>query len=334
MKKLLLLTLSFVLMLTGCSPAQNNSESKLDLEELTDNVYVDYDRTKNENVSAQPIYYAQHIKPDDSALASLFVKPPKIYDNERRNRVFENESEYGRYGSHGIVSYRTNDGMNIFIASQICLDDDMSSVKELDFMSLEELYKKFDEDVHKFIDNYEIYEMTAFTADKFEEITTLTGPSNLEEGWCEPRDVYYIRARQFVNDIPIFTGISPTSVDTMFHDGARIEACYTENGLEYFDIIGGYQVGEEKTADGEFIDLKGAEQIIRDYYEMPYGPEYEILYDCALVYVGVFEGDKTILTPAWEFYCDYGLEPRSPWQDIGSPAIRINAYTGEFMRWS
>ena len=176
--------------------------------------------------------------------------------------------------------------------------------------------------------------MTAFTADKFEEITTLTRPSNLEEGWCEPRDVYYIRARQFVNDIPIFTGVSPTNVDTMFHNGASIEACYTENGLEYFDITGGYQVGEEKPADGEFIDLKGAEQIIRDYYEMPYGPEYKRLYDCALVYVGIFEDDKTILTPAWEFYCDYGWESSGPWQDIGSPAIRINAYTGEFMRWS
>ena len=329
MKKLLLLTLSFALMLTGCSPAQS-SESKLDLEELTDNVYVDYDRTKYENVSAQPIYYAQHITPDDSALASLFVKPPKIYDNERRNRIFENEGEYGRYGSHGIVSYRTNDGMNVYIASQICLDDDMSSVKELDFMSLEELYKMFDEDVHKFIDNYEIYEMTASTADKFEEITTLTRPSNLEEGWCEPRDVYYIRARQFVNDIPIFTGVSPTNVDTMFHNGASIEACYTENGLEYFDITGGYQVGEEKPADGELIDLKGAEQIIRDEYAIPYGYENIVFDDVGLVYVGVFEGDKTILTPAWEFYVEVP-EHSITWKS-SMVWERINAYTGEFMR--
>ncbi len=321
-----------LLLFTACSPVQD-SESKPDLEELTDNVYVDYDRTKFENVSPQPIYYAEHLKPDDSALASLFVKPPKIYDDyERNDRIFENENEHGYYGSHGIVSYRTDDGTNIYKVSRICLDEDMSSVTELDFMSLEELYKKFDEDVRKFIDNYEIYEMTAVTADKFEEITThYEDPSGIKKVWCEPKDIYYIRARQFVNDIPIFTGISPTNVDTMFHNGARIEACYTKNGLESFDIIGGYRVGEEKTVDTEFIDLKGAEQIIRDYYKMPYGPEYERLFECALVYVGGFEDDKTILTPAWEFYFDYGVRP---WHAIGSPAIRINAYTGEFMRWS
>ncbi len=333
MKKTLCLLVLVLLLFIACSPVQD-SESKPDLEELTDDVYVGYDRTKYENVSAQPIYYAESIRPNDSALASLFVKTPKIYDTDAgtgvRHHTFENESEHGYYGSHGIVSYRTNDGSNIHIASQICLTDDMSSVKELDFMSLEELYKKFDEDVHKFIDNYEIYEMTAFTANKFEEITALTEPSNREKGWCEPRDVYYIRARQFVNDVPIFTGISPTNVDTMFHYGAKIEACYTEDGLEYFDIIGGYKIGEEKPADGEFIDLKGAEQIIRDEYEIPYGYENIVFDDVGLVYVGVFEGDKTILTPAWEFYVEVP-EHSITWKS-SMVWERINAYTGEFMR--
>ncbi len=330
MKKTLCLLVLVLLLFTACSPVQD-SESKLDLEELAENVYVDYDRTKYENVSAPPIYYAQYIKPDDSALASLFVNPPKIYDDEERHhRVFENEHEHGYYWSHGGVAYRADDGLDIYEVSRICLDEDIPSVKELDFMSLEELYQKFDEDVHKFIDNYEIYEMTAFTADKFEEITALTEPSNREKGWCEFRDVYYIRARQFVNDIPIFTGISPTNVDTMFHYGAKIEACYTENGLEYFDIIGGYKIGEEKPADGEFIDLKGAEQIIRDEYAIPYGYENIVFDDVGLVYVGVFEGDKTILTPAWEFYVEVP-EHSITWKS-SMVWERINAYTGEFMR--
>lgn len=342
MKKRALLLAFVLLLFTACSSEQTSEESKLDLEELTDHVYVDYNRTKYENVSAPPVYYAEHLRPDDSALASFFSSPPKIYDSKNpsyaSDREFENESEYGCYGSHGSVSYREKNvtaAMNIYVVSEYCLEDNMSSVKELDFMSLEELYKKFDEDVHKFIDKYEIYEMTAFTADKYDEIAALARPSDLEEDWYEPRDVYYIRARQFVNEIPIFTGAYTQNPNEprMYHAGAEIEACYTKNGLEYFKISGGYKIGEEKPADGEFVDLKGAEQIIRDYYTMPYGPEYERLYDCALVYVGVFEGEKTVLTPAWEFYCDYyGYElGERPWEDLGSPAIRINAYTGDLM---
>ncbi len=345
MKKIALLIVFVLCLFTACSSAQIPSEpkldleeptgSKLDLEELTENVYVDYDRTKYENVSAPPIYYAETIKPDDSALASLFVDPPKIYDDnneELQHRVFENEHEHGYYSPRGIVSYCTDDGSDISIVSYLCTKENLSSVKELDFMSLEELYKKFDEDVRKFIDNYEIFEITAVTADIFEHITThYEDPSGIERVFCEPKDVYYIRARQFVNDIPTFTGVSYTNVDTMFHWGATIEARYTNNGLEHFDITG-YRVGEEKPVDGEFIDLKGAEQLIRDYYTMPYKPIYDRirLYDCALVYIAVFEGDKTVLTPVWEFYSDWG--GNGPWDDLGSPEIRINAYTGEFMR--
>lgn len=334
MKKFALLMVLVLFLFTACSSAQNSSESKLDLEELAENVYVDYDRTKYENASAPPIYYAEYIKPDDSALASLFVDPPKIYDDEeQRHRVFENEHEHGYYWSHGGVNYRTDDGLDISEVSRICLDENMSSEKELDFMSLDELYKKFDEDIRKFIDNYEIFEMTAVTADKFEEITThYEHPAGIEVVFCEPRDVYFIRARQFVNDIPIFGGRTSTEVETVFRRGTEIEAGYTKNGLEYFSISGCYLIGEERPADGEFIDLKGAEQLIRDYYTMPYGPKYERLYDCALVYVAVFEGDKTVLTPAWEFYfSDDGIYEERPWRDLWCPAARINAFTGEFM---
>ncbi len=331
MKKISLLLVPILVLFTACSYEQPLEGSKSDPGELTDHVYVDYDRTKYENVSAPPVYYAQHIRPDDSALASFFSSPPKIYDRES-DREFENEieSEYGYYGSHGSVFYCTNDGTNISTASLFCLDDGMSSVKELDFMSLEELYKQFDEDVHKFIDKYEIYEMTAFTAETFEEITTVARPSDLEKGWCEPRDVYYIRARQFVNEIPIFKGAytpNPNVVPAPYHAGAEIEACYTKNGPEYFRISGGYEIGEEKPAEGEFIDLQGAEQVIRDYFEMPYPYYDDILYDCALVYVGVFEGEKTVLTPAWGFY----FEQNGTRFGHGSPLIRINAYTGDLM---
>ena len=163
--------------------------------------------------------------------------------------------------------------MDFYTVAGVCLYENMPSVKELDFMSLEELYKKFDDDVSKFIDNYEIFDVTAITADIFEEIAAhYETPAGIERVFCEPEDFYFIRARQFVNEIPIFTGAytpNPNVEPRMYHAGAEIEACYTKNGLEVLYITG-YRVIEEKTADGEFVDLKGAEQIIRDYYTLPY----------------------------------------------------------------
>ncbi len=334
MKKLFLLTLSALLLLTGCAPEEPVSV-ELPYEKLADELYVNYDRTKFENTAAVPIYYAEYIKPDDSALIPYFSASPKIYD-ERNDREFENDSEHGYYNSHGHVFFGSGDWACISVMSEHFFRYSNSSPKDLDFMPMSEVYKKFNDDVHKFIEKYEICEITAISAEEFAEATAaVSAPINHdgERVWCEPRDVYYITARQIVDETPIFTGVSPTSIETAFHDGAEIEACYTKNGLEHLSLTG-YKIGEEKDNENDFIDFEKAEQIIREEYVAAYGAENTVLIDAELVYVGVFDGDKTILTPAWEFYFGLDYSPVSPYRKQNQVIIRLNAYTGEFMRWS
>lgn len=114
-------------------------------------------------------------------------------------------------------------------------------------------------------------------------------------------------------------------------NGADIEAIYSEDGVEHFDITGStYKVIGEAPVNGSFIDYAGAEQIIRDMYEMPYGYDYVILSNAELVYVPVFdENNKIVLTPMWEFYYMYN-EPTAS-KECDMVWIRLDAYTGELM---
>ena len=322
MKKLLLLTVSVLFLFTACSIsslAENNSESEeldyetLGYEKLKDGVYVDYDRTRFENVTAPKAYYAECVTVNDSDLRSYFSLP---------------QYHSGR-GSVFAGTECCNDLSILYVHRYVMGYDPLT--ENLDFMPLSELYTRFENDTNKFVSDVRIHDMLAITAEEFAETAAEIDPPDPERGWSEPKDFYFIRARQYVDDIPIFAGISPTNVDTLFHNGSVIEACYSEDGIEKFDARGLYTIVEEASVNGTFIDLSGAEQIIRDQYELIYPYHDLILVDCDLVYVAVFEGDRTVLTPAWEFYKDYG--PSRNWY-LGSPPIRINAYTGEFMRGS
>ena len=327
MKKLLLLTVSVLFLFTACSIsslAENNSESEeldyetLGYEKLKDGVYADYDRSKFENVTAPKAYYAECVTVNDSDLRSYFSLP----------------------------QYHTGRGI-VFAGTECCNDFSVifhyrfanrlePSVEELEFMTLSELNERFANDVHRFVPDFRIYDLYAITTEEFAETTTERNPPDPERGWSEPQDFYFIRARQYVDDIPIFGGISTTGVDTLFHDGSEIEACYSKDGIENFQAIGLYTVGEEAPVNSTFIDLAEAEQIIRDQYELIYPYHDLILVECDLVYVAIFDEEgRTVLTPAWEFYEDLYAKfgPTRDWY-FSLARIRINAYTGEFMRGS
>ena len=320
MKKLLLLTVSVLFLFTACSPVQDLQSEREELdyeslgyEKLKDGVYADYDKSKFENVTAPKAYYAECLTLNDSDVFSFFSLPQY---NTGRGIVHAN-SECGNDFSV-IFDYR--------IANRL-----EPSVEELDFMPLSELNERFANDVHRFVPDFRIYDLYAITAEEFAETTTERDPPYPDNGWSEPQDFYCIRARQYVDGIPVFHGIIPTSVDTLFHYGSEIEACYSKDGMEKFSALGLYTIGEEAPVNGTFIDLAEAEQIIRDQYELIYPYKDLILVDCDLVYVAIFDEEgRTVLTPAWEFYKDFG----SGRHYFTNTRIRINAYTGEFIRWS
>ena len=317
MKKLLLLTVSVLLLFTACSPASLPEKEELDYEALgyekfKDGVYAYYDRSKFENVTAPKRYYAEYLTVDESDLRSYFSLPRYIASSGRAFAATEHCYDFSY-----VFDY--------FFRNRL-----ETSVEELDFMSLSEVNERFANDVHRYIPDFKIYDLYAIIAEEYAEAVTKIDLSDPERDWSEPKDFYFIRARQYVDDIPVFAGIS-VMTETLCYFGSKIEACYSEDGVEEFDAGGLYNVVEEAPVNGTFIDLSGAEQIIRDQYELIYPYDDLILVDCDLVYVAIFDEEgRTVLTPAWEFYEDFGSNRHY----FTNTRIRINAYTGEFMRWS
>ena len=111
MKKLLLLllTVSVLLLFTACSPVREPppEKEKPDLEELVDCLYVDYDRSKFENVAAPPKpYYAEYVTFEDDDMIPFFSAPPTAYtimsSGIYPERNFQNGGESGYYDTqHG-----------------------------------------------------------------------------------------------------------------------------------------------------------------------------------------------------------------------------------------
>ena len=338
MKKLLLLTVSILLLFTACSPAPLPEREDLDYEKLKDGVYVDYDRSKFENVAAPKRYYAEYITINDDDMLPFFSAPPVIYTEMEYeinpDRIFENSGEYGYYDMHGSMHFDReyySDLSTVF--SYYWANRIEPSVKELDFMTLSEVRERFADDMHRFIPDFRIYDLYAITAEDFAYVTTVCDPPFPDRGWSEPKDFYYIRARQYVDDIPLFAGVSTIINETLWYYGSQIRACYSKDGVEIFQGGDFYSIVEEAPVNGTFIDLAGAEQIIRDEYELIYPYDDMILFECDLVYVAVSEGGRIVLTPVWEFYEDlFAIFGPHINEYFTNPSIRVNAYTGELMR--
>ena len=338
MKRLLLLTLSILLLFTACSPAPLPEREELDYEKLKEGVYVDYDRSKFENVAAPKRYYAEYVTVEDSDMLFFFSEPPEIYTVMEHEtfpvRRFENDIESGYYTPLGSMFFAKecwSDFSTVF--SYYWANRINPSAEKLDFMTLSEVRERFADDTHRFVTDFRIYDLYAINAEDFAHVTTVRDPPFPDRGWSEPKDFYYIRARQYVDDIPLFAGVSTIINETLWYYGSDIEACYSTDGVETFHAHGLYNVVEEAPVNGTFIDLAGAEQIIRNEYELIYPYDDMILFECDLVYVAVSEDDRIVLTPAWEFYEDLFADfiPHTN-EYFTVPRIRVNAYTGEFMR--
>ena len=338
MKRLFLLTIFVLLLFTACSPVRDPTEKeKPDLEELSDGLFADYDRSKFENVTPPKPYYAEYVTFEDEDMLPFFSEPPEIYTVMEHEiypyRRFKNDGEWGYYTDNNLLSYGKELCNELAIIFYQFLGERPDIATEgLDFMTLSEVRERFADDMHRFVPDFRIYDLFAITAEDFANAAAETDPPYPEKGWREPKDFYYIRARQYVDDIPVSAHHSRIS-ETLYFKNSKISACYSADGIEKFDALGLYRVGEEVPVNSTFIDLAEAEQIIREEYTMPYGYDQIILFDVDLVYKAVNDGDgRMILTPVWEFYKDiwsiYGVSTN---HYFTTPWITINAYTGEFL---
>ena len=344
MKRLLLLTVSILLLFTACSPVQNSLSDReepdyetLGYEKLKDGVYVDYDRSKFENAAAPKRYYAEYVTFEDEDMIPFFSEPPEIYTVMEHEtfpvRRFENDIESGYYTPLGSMHFSKecwSDFSTVF--SYYWANRIDTSVKELDFMTLSEVRERFADDAHRFVTDFRIYDLYAINAEDFVHVTTVCDPPFPDRGWSEPKDFYYIRARQYLDNIPVFAGVTRLS-ENSWYNGSEIEACYSADRTEEFSASGLYRILEEAPVPGSFISLSEAEQIIREQYEFPYyGYDQIILFDVDLVYRALNdENGRMILTPVWEFYEDIWADGISRNHYFTTPWIKIDAYTGEFL---
>lgn len=318
--------MAFVLLLfTACSSVP--PESKLDFEELADGLYIDYDKTKIKNVSAPKRYYAEIAVYGEDEMLPFFSAQPNIYkDGIHLN--FEGDGESGYTSTGGGMFFKRDKWNDLTRVYHNCSVDKDRPIEDLDFMLLSDLYEKFENDVHRFVPDMEIYETCSVTAGDFAKVAAENDPTDLERGWSEPKDFYYVFARQLLDGIPVFTSNKMVGIEK-YTQGPKIEAIYSEDGTEWFDIIGStFNVIGEAPINGTFIDYAGAEQIVREIYELPYGYDQIILANADLVYVAVCDEDERIvLTPMWEFY--YRSNFPTITKDCDLEWFRIDAYTGE-----
>lgn len=325
MKRFCVLILTVLLLLTACSSAP--PESKLDLEELADGLYIDYDKTKIKNVSAPKRYSAEIAVYGDDEMLPFFSAQPNISKDGSHLR-FEGSGESGYTHTGGGMFFGREAWNDLSIISDSFYSDKAPAPNDLDFMTLSELYDKFENDAHRFVPDMEIYETRSVTAEDFARGVAEETPPEPERGWSEPKDFYYVFARQFLDGIPVFTSNKMVGIEK-YTQGPKIEAIYSEDGTEWFDIVGSaFNVIGEAPINGTFIDLAGAEQIVREIYELPYGYDQIILTKADLVYVAIYdEDDKLVLTPMWEFYHRVDFPTITKGCDL--EWFRIDAYTGE-----
>lgn len=325
---------------TGVSSDNNSgaSDNIENLEKLAGEIYISYDRSEYENVTAPKRYYADYHKIDREAFLNLFSSEPQ-YSEESQEYFTDTESGYIReehlpskngntYLSQ--ISYCTQIGNDYdTIGNQICKK--YSTTLEFDFMTFDALREDFPSKTKGIVSGDLQLDVYAIDAESYLKETeyydrthqeTQHGNS-YEKDWNKAGDYYYIKARQAVDGIPISEGLYGDLEKGTMVEGCKINAVYTKNGLEYLYVSNPWRVEKEAPVEGEFIDLRGAEEIIKAANEDLLTSKRYILESVRLVYVPVVKAEGTFLTPAWEF-CDH--------MGAQYPVYTIDAYTGEMIK--
>lgn len=307
---------------------ESSASSNNPIETLTDGVYIAYDRSKYTNVTAPKCYYADYQEIDDKFLINLFSSEP-VFDEASAMYITDSEKGYNTYNGKKtgfyIMSYWTKRG-NDYDTFGTHYYKEYSTAEELDFMPQSEIKNNLESTINKVVSTGIIFDAYTIKAENYSNNIANPNSDNVpprpnfssdEKDRSEGSDYYYIKARQTVDNVPIFTGRAGSSDTGTSSFGTEIRSVYTANGLEYLSIIAPYKVIKEAQTDGDFIALAKAEEIIKNKFENLLAFDPKTIETVELVYIPLHSGNSLILTPAWEFSDELG------------PLYRINAYTGE-----
>lgn len=317
-KKNLVIALTLIcLMLSGCDgigksedPGGKNPASGVNLTNNlsglrnSENVKFLYEKPSL-GISSPGIYSCERANAAMDKFNALFSKTPECEkrsypETKRRISSYKTETE------EGIISY-TNDIMdgvryytgqgsnfNIIEGCSGVIDE----ITEFDFISRAKLSEKIKKTVHDLLRIDVEVTIDAVTKDRFsadvskhiDSLKELYGSAPDPDKYGGPADFYAVRITQ--------------KIDGITYDGGYGEAIYTANGLELLSVFYPVRIGLKTNTSGEFIDIDGAENLLKQKYGLLLLSEPEQIEKAELIYAH----SDGVMIPVWKFTAKGGAE--------------------------
>lgn len=308
------------MLLTGCGASnqgenisETHSENTSNENSIRDseNVKFKYDKPQTEQISAD-IYNYVNVEVSKESFLNLFSGDPSCEKETFQNgfrEVYTFGDESGailnRDGILEGVNYNTPQGFSYLAVEDGTKSADETS--EFDFSSRKEISEKLTSTVKGLLGMDIKLEIDAVTAERFSKDveTHIKYAAQLDDNpptankYGTPSDFYLVSFVQSIDGITV--------------EGRFGNAVFTVNGMELLSVYNPVKTAEKIPETNTFINLDGAEKLLKSKYDMLFLDEPVEVESAELTYI--ISDEK--LTPAWKFEIPGGVTEY------------YNAYTGK-----
>lgn len=277
------------------SPATDVSTDNWNMIRDTENVKFKYDQPQDAAHSAD-IYSYSNAEVSMESYLKLFSEEPSC-EKETFPNGFREEYTFGdesgsimnRDGILVGVDYHTSQGF-----SYLAVEDGTEVADEttkFDFISRKEVSEKLSLTVNELLGMDIQVKINAVTADRFSKDveTHINNVAQLDDNpptadkYGTPADFYLVSFVQSIDGVPVV--------------GCFGNAVFTAKGLELLSVYSPLKSTEKVSKSNEFINLDGAEKLLKDKYELLFLDEPVNVENAELTYI-IADGK---LTPTWKF---------------------------------
>lgn len=310
MKKKMSMLLIICMLLTGCGSANQGKNISGTLSENTSNensvrdsanVKFKYNKPQTEQISAD-IYNYVNAEVSLEGFMDLFSGDPSC-EKETFPNGFREVYTFG--GESGVIlnrggilqgiNYHTPQGFNCLAVEDGTEYADETT--EFDFSTRKEISEKLMSAVKELLGMDIKLKIDAVTAERFsKDVEThikyaaqLYDDPPTADKYGTPADFYLVAFVQSIDGIPV--------------EGRFGNAVFTANGMELLSVYTPVKSAEKVPAANAFIDLDGAEELLRSKYDMLFLDDPVEVESAELTYI--ISGGK--LTPVWEFEIPGGI---------------------------
>ncbi len=361
MKKSILFVLALLMLLSGCTGAEQNNRDGLFMTEtessadsssaevqnsvtLTEDISQDLELSTAEITEAK-CYIADFQEITDNDVKKLFGGEPELTEdpddptvkwftlNDKKARLSKGSNGY----NNNKILVTTAQGSN-FDSAAYRNYDEIAEDTDWDFITREGAEQEIRGLVSSFIPtgiNISIYAISAETYSEYvekrkSEVSIDEDKNNAikAKDWGTPDNYYYIYMEQTIDGIPIFNGLVG-NIDTGAQTwGTTATAVIDKNGVGYLLVSSPYKIIGEANVEGEFIGESEARKIVDDIDNSFLTSTERTFKSQKLVYIPLRSEEGLVLTPAWMFSFEkevsFGNET-----NIVNELTYINAYTGD-----